>query len=73
MKTIRVKIPAVIAPDGRWAAYGYQEAMQDPDWAMVEEVADGEGIYTTNYKRVWITAELPVPEEETIAALEVGE
>lgn len=65
-KTIKVRIPAVVGPDGKWCAYGYPGAMADPDWSMVEEVADnGEPSY--EYKRIWITAELPVPEIEDIA------
>ncbi|MET4184985.1 hypothetical protein ABIB94_007114 [Bradyrhizobium sp. JR7.2] len=66
-KTIKVRIPAVVAPDGRWCAYGYQDAMKDPDWSMVEEVADA-GEYEGAYLRIWITAELPVPETVDVAA-----
>jgi hypothetical protein len=69
-KTIKVRIPAVVSPDGKWCAYGYPGAMQDPDWSMVEEVADnGEPCY--EYKRLWITAELVLPEVTEIEALAV--
>jgi hypothetical protein len=64
-KTLKVRIPAVVSPDGKWAAYGYPSAMIDPDWSMVEEVADN-GEASFNYKRVWITVELPIPEAEEI-------
>lgn len=58
---LKVRIPAVISSDGKWAAYGYSTAQKDPDWSMVEEVADnGDGV--TSYQRVWITVELPMPE-----------
>ena len=67
VKTIKVRIPAVVAPDGRWSAYGYPGAMKEPDWSMVEEVADnGEPCY--EYQRMWITVELPLPEVLEIEA-----
>lgn len=67
-KTIKVRIPAVVAPDGRWCAHGYPGAMSDPDWSMCEEMADnGEPCF--EYKRIWIEAELPVPETEFVTAL----
>jgi hypothetical protein len=66
-KTIKVRIPAVVGPDGRWCAYGYPEAMKDPDWSMVEETADN-GEYEGSYQHFWITAELPVPEAIEIDA-----
>ncbi len=71
-KTIKVRIPAVVSPDGKWCAYGYPGAMKDPDWAMVEEVAD-EGEPCFEYKRIWITAELPIPETEFVTALSVDD
>lgn len=60
-RTMNVRIPAVVSADGKWAAYGYPGAMKDPDWAMVEEVADN-GEEWTSYQRVWITVQLPLPE-----------
>jgi len=69
-RTINVRIPAVISPEGKWAAYGYPAAQNDPDWSMVEEVADnGEPSY--DYKRIWITAQLVMPEAEEVEALAV--
>lgn len=71
-KTIKVRIPAVISPDGKWCAYGYPGVMKDPDWSMVEEVADnGEPSY--EYKRLWITVELPIPETAEIEASSVDD
>lgn len=62
-KTIKVRIPAVVSPDGKWCAYGYPSAQKDPDWSMVEEVADN-GDFESTYQRMWITAELPIPDDE---------
>ncbi len=66
-KTLKVRIPAVVSPDGKWAAYGYP--MTDPSWSMIEEVADNGdyGDYERSYQRFWITAELPVPEPQEVA------
>jgi hypothetical protein len=66
-KTIKVRIPAVVGPDGRWCAYGYPAAETDPDWSMIEETAD-EGVYQGSYQHVWITAELPVHEAIEVEA-----
>lgn len=71
-KTIKVRIPAVVSPDGKWCAYGYPGAMEDPDWSMVEWVADN-GEPTYEYQRIWITAELPVPEAVEIEAESVSQ
>lgn len=59
---MKVRIPAVIASNGKWAAYGYPAAQENPDWPMVEEVADN-GDFESTYKRVWITVYLPIPQE----------
>ena len=56
---MKVRIPAAIGPDGRWCAYGYPSAQTEPDWSMVEEVADNGGDTCFEYRRVWITVELP--------------
>jgi hypothetical protein len=69
MKTLRVRIPAVIAANGKWAAYGYPSAQDAPDWPMVEEVADN-GDFESTYRRLWITVDLPIPEDE--AAVEAA-
>jgi hypothetical protein len=59
---MKVRIPFVISASGKWAAYGYPNAQQEPDWAMVEEVADN-GEEWTSYQRGWITVDLPQPKE----------
>lgn len=70
-KTMKVRIPAVVSPGGKWAAYGYPAAQKEPDWAMVEEVADN-GDFESTYQHVWITVELPLPESVTeVEALSV--
>lgn len=57
-----VKIPFVISSSGKWCAYGYPGAQLDPDWPMVEEVADN-GEMDSQYQRGWITVDLPQPKE----------
>ena len=70
-KTIKVRIPAVVSADGKWCAYGYPSAQVDPDWSMVEEVADNGNDPCFGYQRLWITAELPVPDMVEIDATSV--
>lgn len=70
-KTLKVRIPAMIGPDGRWCAYGYPEAEKEPDWSMMAEVADKGDDCSFEYHRVWITVELPVPEDSEVDALTV--
>jgi hypothetical protein len=58
---MKVRIPFVINPAGKWCAYGYPGAQTDPDWSMVEEVADN-GDFENDYQRGWIEVDLPVPQ-----------
>lgn len=60
---MKVRIPFAISPSGKWCAYGYPNAEQEPDWDMIEEVADNGGDFTTDYQRGWITVDLPLPTE----------
>lgn len=57
---MRVRIPFVVSPTGKWAAYGYPSAQKELDWSMVEEIADN-GEMESTYQRGWITVDLPVP------------
>jgi hypothetical protein len=56
---MRVRIPAVVGPTGKWCAYGYPGAQTNADWNMVEEVADNGDDPFYGYQRVWITVDLP--------------
>ena len=63
---MKVRIPAVISPSGKWAAYGWGQyesppSTDHPDWTMIEEVATP-GDMDSAYRRVWITVDLPMPE-----------
>lgn len=60
---MKVRIPYVINPAGKWCAYGYPGAMDAADWDMVMEVADnGDAEY--DYQRGWIEVDLPLPAKE---------
>lgn len=65
-KTIKVRIPFCVSADGRWCAYGYPNAQTEPDWTMVEEVADNGGEFGS-YQRGWIEVELPIPSEAIVS------
>lgn len=72
-KTLKVRIPAVISPDGRWCAQGFQTD-GEPDWGFMMECADGEGDPLSNYQHIWITVELPIPEDaEVTGTVEASE
>jgi hypothetical protein len=59
---MKVRIPFVVNPDGKWCAYGYPTD-GDPDWDMCMEMADnGDAEY--NYQRGFIEVDLPVPPKE---------
>lgn len=62
---MKVRIPGVIAANGKWCVYGYPAAETDPDWPFLEETADN-GDAESTYRRVWITVDLPVPETAEI-------
>ena len=59
-RQMKVRIPAVVSASGKWAAYGYPSAQTEPDWSMIEEVADN-GEMDATYSRIWITVDLPIP------------
>jgi hypothetical protein len=62
---MKVRIPYVINPAGKWCAYGYPS--QEPDWDMCMEMADN-GEQEDNYQRGWIEVDLPVPPENVVVA-----
>lgn len=68
MRTKTIRIPVAILPDGRWAAGGSHEletipagAYDEEDWDLLAECAESpEG---EPFKKVWVTAEVPLPED----------
>jgi hypothetical protein len=73
MKTIKVRIPAIVTTDGKWAAMASSGAGGEPDWEYLFEMCDYENP-TKGPRRFWIEAELPVPDdtEVTVSAGEVA-
>lgn len=69
---MKVRIPFVVNAAGKWAAYGYPSAQKDPDWVMVEEVADN-GEFESDYQRGWIEVDLPVPATVSITGTAMSE
>jgi len=62
MKTVKVRIAVLVDPKGAWAAYGGNGIS---DATAMDNCLDGVG---DNDARFWLTAELPVPEAQEIAA-----
>jgi hypothetical protein len=63
-RTVKVRIPVALDPQGRWYAYGTQEGPRNHDELL--EVTDIDSV-GPNEALFWITAELPVPEVEEVA------
>lgn len=57
---MKVRIPFVVNPEGRWAAGGYPGAEKDPDWGFLMDQADGDES-NSDYQKGWIEVDLPVP------------
>lgn len=57
---MKVRIPAIISASGKWCVYGFPGAEIEPDWSMLEETADN-GEMDSQYQRLWITVDLPLP------------
>jgi hypothetical protein len=68
-KTIKIRIPVAVDPQGRWYAYGWNSGKHDGPRNHDEllEVTDMDQI-GPNEALFWITAELPVPEAQEVAA-----
>lgn len=71
MATIKVRIPAIVTANGKWAASGSLAANAEPDWAWLDEMCDMDNP-TVNPQRVWIEAELPLPETLEVKATSVS-
>ena len=61
MKTVKVRIAVAVGSDGDWSACGWKG---DRDGDAMDTVIDAVGDNASPY---WITAELPIPEAQTIA------
>jgi len=57
---MKVRIPFVVNPAGRWAAGGYPGIEQDPDWGFLMDQADGEEA-NSDFQKGWIEVDLPEP------------
>lgn len=69
MKTQRVRIYCLVAPDGTWNAggcgYGYMHVMRDAIMRQVEQGMPGD-CKLEDCRGVWIEADVPVPETTAI-------
>lgn len=61
---MKVRIPIVVAADGRWAACGCSESAK-ADWEMLEEIANS-GLPDTFYVHLWTEIDLPTRTESTV-------
>ena len=70
-KTIKVRVPAMVTADGKWAINGSNSLDGDPDWPWLDEMCDHEKP-TICPTRMFITVELPLPEIGEVEATEVS-
>ena len=68
MKTTTIRIPVLVNDQGQWCAYGYPDfSGHGADWSVHYDVlAAQDGPEPDAMRRVWVTAEIPLPENETI-------
>ncbi len=62
---MKVRIPFVINPEGRWAAQSYTNE-KEADWGFMMDCADGGVDSSSDYQRGWIEVDLPVPSVVTV-------
>jgi len=61
-KTVRVKVAVAVDKNGKWNSCGWSNGEEkDVCDLAVEPVDEGESLY-------WLTADLPIPEEQTVEA-----
>lgn len=59
---MKVRIPFVVNPKGRWAASGYPGCEDVPDWGFLMDQADNGEDSSSDYQRGWVTVDLPEPQ-----------
>jgi hypothetical protein len=65
---MKVRIPFVVNPEGKWAAGGYPGIEKDPDWGFLMDQADDGEEANSDYQRGWIEVDLPQP-QATVSAV----
>lgn len=64
---VKLRIPAIVTADGKWAASGSHSSVADPDWAWLDEMCDIDNP-TVSPQRHWIEVEIDLPEIKTAKA-----
>lgn len=58
---MKIRIPFVVNPEGRWAAGGQPGCEKEPDFGFLMDQADNGEDSCSDYQKGWITVDLPVP------------
>jgi hypothetical protein len=66
MKTIKVRIPVIVTANGNWGASGSNDE-SEPDWSWMDEMCG----FDTPQQRMFVIAELPLPEIGEVEATKV--
>lgn len=70
-KRVKLRIPAIVTADGKWAASGSHSSVKEPDWAGLDEMCDIDNP-TISPQRHWIEVEIDLPEIKTAPATAVA-
>jgi hypothetical protein len=63
---MKVRIPFVINPAGRWYAGGGRNAEKEPDFGFLMDMADSGDTTGSDFLEGWIEVDLPVPASVTV-------
>lgn len=59
---MKVRIPFVINPAGKWYAGGGRNAVKEPDFGFLMDMADDSESTSCDFTEGWIEVDLPVPQ-----------
>lgn len=62
---VKLRIPAIVTADGKWAANGSHQTVDDPDWQWVDEMCDFDNP-TKAPQRYWIEVEVEIETREAL-------
>ena len=69
---IKIRVPMIVTADGKWAANGSHELVNEPDWSWMDEMCDHEK-QTVNPRRFWIETAVELPETITVTGAAIPE
>lgn len=62
-KTVRVRVPVAVSPDGHWYAYGWHSASENDAQSVIYDMAGDEDLAWR-----WLVAEVELPAAQEVQA-----